>query len=53
MNNELTPTQVLALQVEGLHAELQIANERIYWLVAELAKAHSELGNLNYKTNNV
>ena len=53
MNNELTPTQVLALQVEGLQAELQIANERIYWLVAELAAAQCKLGNLNYKTANL
>lgn len=53
MNNELTPTQVLALKIEGLQAELQIANERIYWLVAELAAAQVKLGNLHYKTMNM
>lgn len=53
MNNELTPTQVLALKIEELQAELQIANERIYWLVGELADAQCKQGNINYRTKNV
>lgn len=51
--NDLTPTERLAIRIEELQSELQIANERIYWLVAELAKAHSQLHNLDYKTVNI
>ena len=50
MEESLTPTQVQALIIEGLQAELQVANERTFWLVAELAKANAKLHDLNYKT---
>lgn len=33
----LTPTEVLSLKVKGLEAQLQLADERAYWLKAEIA----------------
>jgi len=49
----LTPTQLQAEIIRGLEAELQLANERAFWLVAELAKANAKLHDLNYKTFNL
>ena len=46
----MTPTERLAIRIEELQAELQLANERLFYLVAELAKANAQLGHVNYST---
>lgn len=48
--SERTPTERLRLNIEELEAKLEQANERIYFLVAELATANARLGNTEYRT---
>jgi hypothetical protein len=48
--NDLTPTETLALKIEALQAELQLRDERIFYLVAELAQANAKLGMTDFRT---
>lgn len=46
----MTPTEVLAARIADLEARLQLAHERIFYLVAELAKANARLNVTTYAT---
>ena len=48
--DNLTPTETLALKVEALQAEIQLRDERIFYLVAELAQANAKLGTTDFRT---
>lgn len=48
--HDLTPTERLALEIESLKAQLILADERLFFLVAELAKANARLGVTDYAT---
>lgn len=47
---EMTPTERLAAKIADLEAQLELANERTYWLVAEIAGLQAKLGNTDFKT---
>lgn len=46
----LTPTQVLAAKIAALEAKLQIAEERAYFLVAEISRLNAQIGNTEFRT---
>lgn len=46
----MTPTEILALRIADLEARLQLADERIFFLTAELAQANARLGITTYQT---
>ena len=46
----MTPTEVLAARIADLEARLQLADERAFYLVSELAKANARLGITTYAT---
>lgn len=46
----MTPTEVLAARIANLEAQLQLADERAFYLVAELAKANARLSITIYAT---
>jgi len=46
----MTPTEILALRIADLEARLQLSDERIYFLTAELAQTNARLGITTYKT---
>jgi hypothetical protein len=48
--SDLTPTETLSLRIEALQAELQLRDERIFYLVAELAQANAKLGTTDFRT---
>lgn len=45
-----TPTEVLAARIADLEARLQLADERAFYLVAQLAAANARLGVTDYRT---
>ena len=47
----MTPTEVLAARIANLEAQLQLADERAFYLVAEIAKANARLNVTTYATN--
>ena len=47
----MTPTEHQAAIIRDLESQLQLASERIFYLVAELAAAQAKLGNVNYSTS--
>mgnify|MGYP003345797097 FL=1 len=46
----MTPTEHQAAIIRDLEAQLQLASERIFYLVAELAAAQAKLGVTEYAT---
>jgi hypothetical protein len=46
----MTPTEILALKIANLEAQLQLADERAFYLVAEIAKANARLNITTYAT---
>ena len=44
------PIEVQAALIADLTARLELANERIFYLVGELADANARLGNTEYTT---
>ncbi len=46
----LTPTEVLAIRIADLEAQLQLSDERIFFLVAEVARLNAGLGVTTYRT---
>lgn len=50
-DNFLTPTQVLAAKIADLEAQLQLADERTYFLVHEVARLNARLGITEYRTD--
>ena len=53
MNTYQTPTEILAARIDDLEARLQLADERAYWLTAQLAEANARLGCTDYATHPV
>lgn len=49
-NDNLTPTERLAAKIADLEAKLQLADERTFFLTAELARANARLGITDYRT---
>lgn len=49
-NHEMTPTKRLAAKIADLEAKLALADERTFFLTAELARANAKLGITDYKT---
>ena len=48
-----TPVQRQAAMIAELEAKLKLADERIYWLVGELATANAKINNTTFKTHNL
>lgn len=46
----MTPTERQAAIIADLQAQLQLKEERIFYLVAELAAANAQLGKTEYAT---
>lgn len=47
----LTPTEVLAARIADLEAQLWLADERAFYLVAEVARLNALVGNsVGYRT---
>jgi hypothetical protein len=46
----MTPTEILAARIADLEARLQLADERAFYLVAEIALLNAALGCTNYQT---
>ena len=46
----MTPTERQAAIIADLEAQLQLASERIFYLVAELVAANAKLGVTDYAT---
>jgi hypothetical protein len=49
----LTPTEVLAARIADLEAQLQLREERLFFLVAEVARLNAALGVTDYPTRPV
>lgn len=49
-NREMTPTERLAAKIADLEAKLQLADERTFYLISELARANAKLGVADYRT---
>lgn len=49
----MTPTEILAARIADLEARLQLADERAYWLTAQLAETNARLGRTDYATHPV
>jgi hypothetical protein len=47
---DMTPTERLAAKIADLEAKLQLADERAFYLVAQVAKLNAELGRTDYRT---
>ena len=47
---EMTPTEILAAKIADLEAKLQLADERAFYLVAQVAQLNAELGRTDYRT---
>ena len=47
----MTPTEVLAAKIADMEARLQLADERVFYLVAEIARLNAELGRTDFKTH--
>jgi hypothetical protein len=45
-----TPTEILAARIADLEARLQLADERAFYLTAQLAAANARLGVTDYRT---
>jgi hypothetical protein len=46
----MTPTEILAVRIAELEAQLQLADERTFYLTAALAAANARLGVTDYRT---
>lgn len=46
----MTPTERQAAIIADLEAQLQLASERIFYLVSQLAAANAQLGKTDYAT---
>lgn len=46
----MTPTEILAARIADLEARLQLADERAFWLVAQIAQLNAVLGRTDYQT---
>lgn len=46
----MTPTEILAARIADLEARLQLADERAFYLVAEIARLNAALGRTDYVT---
>ena len=46
----MTPTEHQAAIIRDLESQLQLASERIFYLVSELATANAKLGKTDYAT---
>ncbi len=46
----MTPTETLAARIADLEAQLQLKDERLFYVVAQLAAANAKLGNTEYST---
>lgn len=49
-NHEMTPTERLAAKIADLEAKLALADERTFYLTAQLAQANARLGVTDFKT---
>jgi len=47
---DMTPTERLAAKIADLEAKLQLADERAFYLVAEIASLNAQLGRTEYHT---
>ena len=50
MNTYQTPTERLAAKIADLEAKLQLADERAFYLVAQVAALNAQLGRTDYRT---
>ena len=50
MNTYQTPTEILAAKIADFEAKLQLADERAFYLVAEIASLNAQLGRTEYHT---
>jgi hypothetical protein len=50
MNTYQTPTEILAAKIADLEAKLQLADERAFYLVAQVAQLNAKLGRTDYRT---
>ena len=46
----MTPTERLAAKIADLEAKLQLADERAFYLVAQIASLNAQLGRTDYRT---
>lgn len=46
----LTPTEVLAARIAELEAQLELAEERAFYLVAEVARLNTLIGVTSFRT---
>ena len=47
---DMTPTERLAAKIADLEAKLQLADERAFYLVAQVAQLNAQLGRTDYRT---
>ena len=47
---DMTPTELLAAKIADLEAKLQLADERAFYLVAQVAQLNAQLGRTEYQT---
>ena len=47
---DMTPTERLAAKIADLEAKLQLADERAFYLVAQVAQLNAQLGQTDYRT---
>lgn len=50
MTYDMTPTERLAAKIADLEAKLQLADERAFYLVAQIASLNAQLGRTDYRT---
>ena len=50
VRREPTPTEILAARIADMEARLQLADERAFYLVAEIARLNAALGRTDYVT---
>lgn len=50
MTYDMTPTEILAAKIADLEAKLELADERAFYLVAQVAQLNAQLGQTDYRT---